>query len=350
MEQIWWERVPNATLFIRDICACLLEEKSVVIQYADNIPWRNYLKGLIKDTVNQDNSLKRFEILNYVKEPGPYALREYCKEEKRTTYRPSETYATFLACSDDIVFHERYLWVKIESTENLDRWTEFISEYLKERAEGKDRATFILEWNGNKTISKKKGLRTFAIDDYITEYDFEVYTALATSSIKEKSFIKKYLAELAVDVTGNNIELCSKCIEQYFPFLAQPYSQIINIVNTEHDEEGNAFKYYKTNDEVRHLIWLAQIKTIYPLIENYREEFVADHYKDIMSQLPISSTYGETYSDPKEVELGTLMFMSAAGKLYLSRNEYEELKRYKEARNKLSHLNILTIDEIKILV
>ena len=70
----------------------------------------------------------------------------------------------------------------------------------------------------------------------------------------------------------------------------------------------------------------------------------------ISKQLPIQAPYGEIYSDPKDVELGTLIYMAGSGALILSQNEYEKLNRYKEARNKLSHLGTLTFEEINQLL
>ena len=89
---------------------------------------------------------------------------------------------------------------------------------------------------------------------------------------------------------------------------------------------------------MNHLIWLAQIKTVYPVLEEYREDFVQRHSSAIARHLPITSSYGETYDDPNDVELGTLKYMADNGMLYLSAKEYESLKTNKDARNKLSRL------------
>ncbi len=104
----------------------------------------------------------------------------------------------------------------------------------------------------------------------------------------------------------------------------------------------------RTDDReaVEHCIWLAQIKTIYPKIEEYRENFVQKYFDRIALQLPISAPYGEVYTEPKDVELGTLSYMAGNGNLSLSTSAYDKLKAYKEARNKLSHLNTLSIQEI----
>ena len=125
---------------------------------------------------------------------------------------------------------------------------------------------------------------------------------------------------------------------------------IQNICNSMFRSDGMSFVYDKTNDEVQHLIWLSQIKTIYPYIEKYREEFVRKYATAIQKQLPITSSYGERYESPKDVELGTLKYMVDNGHIVLSCKEYDRLKNFKEARNKLSHLSCLSLTEIKAIV
>lgn len=48
--------------------------------------------------------------------------------------------------------------------------------------------------------------------------------------------------------------------------------------------------------------------------------------------------------------IGTLVYMAANGKILLTSADYYQLKKNKDARNQLSHLNTLTIDEIRELI
>ena len=84
-------------------------------------------------------------------------------------------------------------------------------------------------------------------------------------------------------------------------------------------------------------------------LEEFREDFVRRYSEDISNQLPITSSYGEIYDNPKDVELGTLKFMADERRLFLSSPEYERLRIFKEARNNLSHLAVLSINEIREL-
>lgn len=346
MESIWWNQVTNAVKYITDIKNSLLEEKSILLRYSLGIPWREKLVESVINSVKLQNGDKKFvEVVN-VEDPGKYLLKEFCKPEKRTEYRPSKGYAKFFAESDDIVLHDRYLWVQITNQKNLDVWLDFVSDYLKDRGKNDTKTVFILEVSMDCNISIKKGVKKYCLDDYIGEYDRIVFAVLAASCVKESPFIKSYLSELVANVTGNDIELAAECISSYKEFLIHPIGCISKIVEEKDRSDGTSFVYTKNKGDVEHLIWLSQIKIVYPYLEEFREEFVQKHYNVIVRQLPIQALYGETYDDPKDVELGTLMYMVGRGIITLNTNEYEKLKRFKEARNKLSHLTYLSFNEI----
>ena len=97
-------------------------------------------------------------------------------------------------------------------------------------------------------------------------------------------------------------------------------------------------------------MWRAQIKSIYPHLEEFRKEFVQKHFTAIAKQLPKKDSCGETITDPKEEELGMLVYMVGIGALRLDDIDYKKLCRFRDARNKLSHLSTLSYDEIRALL
>lgn len=349
MKHIWWNQVTNAVQYVSQITEALLDEKSILIKHASSIPWKAEFESSVVESVKLQNSEKKFEKISSVAKPGEYMLNEYCKKEKRATYRPSIGYSRFLAENDDIVLHDRYFWVEVENVAELDAWMKFSSEYIKERGK-KNKAAFIFDLFSNETVSPKKGIKLFILDDYIGEYDRIVFSVLAASEIKENGFIKSYLAELVSNIAGNDVELCAECINHYSEFLKSPIECIHRICATNVRMDGSAYCYSLNPADVEHLLWLSQIRTFYPYIEEYREDFVRKNFVAISKQLPITASYGEVYSVPEDVELGTLKYMADCKYIILSSNDYEMLKRFKEARNKLSHLAYLSIDEINELV
>ena len=349
MEHIWWERVPSAIALSAAVIEQLLDEKSALLQFSSGFPWHDYFVEYIKEAVKQQNSSKSFELVCNVEDPGPYLLRTQCKAEKRAQYRPTKSFAQFFAESDDIVLHERYFWIRVGSVKEFDAWHSFVSEYVKSRGKGKATAAFVIEWHGDKNIRAKKGIRLISLDDYIGEYDRIVFATLAASSIKGDTFLKDYLTELTTAVVGNDIELAAECIKNYRSFLKNPAECIAMIIENNLRSDGSEFLFERSTEDVDRCVWKAQIKTIYPLIETFRGEFVKRHWDAIQKELPITSSYGEIYDSPEDVELGTLVYMVGTGRLKLEQEEYNLLEAYKNARNSLSHLTILSLEEVMAL-
>ena len=349
MEEIWWERIPNALAFISDIVDALINEKSIVLQYSSEIPWYRYMVCKIKEEVDSKDFLKNFEDIEATNDPGRYMLEEYCKYEIRAKYRPTKSYARFLAENDDIVLHQRYLWIHSSSMEEVNAWQDVVSEYLKCRPNDKERAVFIIECNDGDPIRPRKGIKPISYDRYISDYDRSLFAMLSSSTVPERPIIKSYLAELSAIVLGNDIELCAECLKDYSSFLEDAYLRIEKVIEDSCKSDGTSFNFPYSREEIKNSIWRAQIKTIYPLLEEYREDFVKRYRPAIQKELPITSSFGEQYAEVEEVELGTLAFMADSGRLFLSDKESKALHTHKDARNKLSHLNILSFEEIQHL-
>lgn len=350
MENIWWRQVTNAVNFISDIQKNLLDEKSILIRHIEEMPWQDRFREIVQESVKLQTSDKKFEDIAEKTDPGEYLLREFCKKEKRAEFRPMKGYAKFLAESEDIVLHDRYLWVNVSDEDSLAQWLKFVAEYIKERGKDKKTAVFILEWEGRGTVSLPKGIKGLSFDDYIGEYDRIVFAVLASSNMKVAPFLQDYAAELVSNIAGNDIELCAACIAGGKEFLNDPITFLKKTEMTKIHSSGVPFILKNSDEELIHLIWRAQIKTVYPFLEEYREDFVRSYEKDLAKQLPIQASYGETYTDPKDVELGTLWYMASNGYLSISPKEYSRLRRFKEARNKLAHLAIMEYVEVEELL
>ena len=343
MERIWWEQVPNARVFADSIFDAVSEEKNIVVISKNGLPWNEYFFDNLIDRFKQNNSSKGVEKLSDINNPGEFLLRKYCKSEKQAEYRPSKSFAKFFADSEDIVIHDRLFVVRLGDDSLLKPWMTFVAEYAKERGNNKNQASFLIECSTNKVVGSKKGIDVKSLDETIGEYDRFVFCMLASSSVKENGSIKKYLSELISNVIGNNVELCEKIINDYQRFLSSPFSFVCESVD-------DPSLFLKTEDDVAHDVWLSQVRTIYPALEDYREEFVKKHKNDIARSLPIQSSSGEIYSEPRDVELGTLRFLADKGKIGLSSAEYNKLVLHTQARNDLSHLKSINISEVRSIL
>ena len=278
-------------------------------------------------------------------------MDKYCNSEKQASYRPrpGNSFALFLATSNDIMLHNKMFWVCLDedpTQSSLNEWTSFISEYIKERGRNSPQATFLIEYRSSKSVTNKKGISAIYFDDQIGDFDRFVFCMLAASSVNESSNIKKYLSELVSNVVGNNIELYEEIISNYRVFLSDPFSFIIEATSNVQIKDP-LFVFSKKRDDIEHDIWLSQLRTVYPILEDYREKFVNKHRKDISRNLPITSSSGEVYSMPEDVELGTLRYLADSQKIATTSAEHDELVLHTMARNDLAHLKPIAISDVR---
>ncbi len=346
MERIWWERVPNALNFVSTVVDQLRQEKSVVVHCGGALPWSGHFTRAVQYALMQGDGSKSIRTLEDAGSPGQYLLAEFCRPERRAAYRPSKSCAQFLAECDDAALHSHYLIVRVRSESALALWEDFISEYVRARSKGLERAAFMLLFSGAHIPAARKGICTLSFDAAISEYDRIVFATQAAAALNAAPSVKSYLTELAAHVAGSDMELCAACIRRSDEFLQSPWPLMQRIAAEQTRSDGAPFALNCSESDVNAMIWRAQIRAIYPRLEEYREAFIKRHRAALRSILPIKAAPGEIYISPEDLELGKLLYLASAGQLPLTPAEYDRLERYKNARNSLSHLTPLSYDDI----
>lgn len=352
MDRVWWEQVTNANRFLEMVVSSILTGKSVAVVLPVEVPWRGKLLDMIESKVAKKSSNNSFDFIDSPEgEAGEFLLNKYCKEEKKAQYRPNKSYARFLAESDDIVLNDKFVWVKNISPSKYDEWMNFVSDYCMHVRKDLSPAVFILETNDEAmSHSAKKGVSKIIYSNEINLFDSYAFCTLAVSSVQCKTYMKVYLAELVSNICGDDIELCSQCIQRGKLFLEDTIEVLSNIKSQCTRSNGIGFNYIMNEETINKKVWKTQIKTIFPVIEDYRGDFIVKYNEEISQQLPITNSNGEEFIEPTEVEIGTLNYMVAAGLVNIGTKEHNRLHLFKEARNTLAHLKILSIEDIdKIL-
>ena len=347
MNQIWWRQVTNASRFLHAIAESMLSGKSLILMLPEHVPWYQTMTDLVETEIKKNNSVNSFDYLEAPSQSaGSYMLEHYCRAETRAQYRPSKSYGEFLAGCDDLVLNDKYIWVRLHSKEQFEVWAQFVSDYAKYAKKGSSHAAFILEIQDGKVGSKPlKGVSVLSFNDRISYYDKFMFNLLAAADVKESEPVKQYLAELTSVIGSNDIELCAKCIDRGRRFLEQPIDVLQEILATEYRSDGDSFDYEVKESAIQKCIWETQIKMVFPRIEAFRSYFVEKYQSAIRMELPIATTYGERYEEASDVELGTLHYMAAAKKITIQEKDYTKLVKFKEARNTLAHLKILSQTE-----
>lgn len=351
MDKLWWKHITKAHKFLEDIVMSAVEERSIILSLPENVPWRNTLLELVEDQLKLENPKNAFERMQCPQEEvGLYFLNKYCTKERRATYRYGMTYAAFLGKCEDTVLNDRYIWVYDIPKNKYEEWLGFIAEYNKNVKE-KTPAIFILETHDEHFANKaKKGIRKILFDQNIGAYDKFAFCALAATSKACKEYMRPYLAELVSCICNEDIELCAECVDAGNRFLDDPKAVIDHVISTKCRSDGDRYTFSKTSDEIEKLIWETQLKNVFPIIEKYRSYFIKKYRKYITEALPITNSYGESVMNPEDVEIGTLVYMVGNGTISISTKEYEELDKFREARNRLAHLDVLDVHTVEMIL
>ena len=143
----------------------------------------------------------------------------------------------------------------------------------------------------------KKGVSKIAYDKEITRFDTYTFCTLAVSGRKLPDFLKNYLAGLAAEVCGSDVELCAECIRRGNYFLKEPYDTIKSIAGSAIRSDGTAFSIRLEEPVINRLIWKAQLKIVFPVIEDYRGSFVEKYHREITGDRLWKSTIGRLPED-----------------------------------------------------
>lgn len=111
-------------------------------------------------------------------------------------------------------------------------------------------------------------------------------------------------------------------------------------------QSGNSDYYmYMDEIELNHRLWQSQLRILFPILEQWRIDFIKKYYHVLESCLPIEQ-FKETIDDPIELEYGTIYYLFSKKQLKLSAHEYENLCFLRNVRNKLAHMQVCDIQEV----
>ncbi len=353
---IWWHQVPNAVRVLNDMSKQLLKEKSIALFFPKHVPWYDFLFETLNEKLHQSNSSNKTDILNVSNEiiqnsgdAGKFIAEKYCYKSKLNDYWPGESYAKFLAESDDIILNNTYVWIKGIDKESCRAWCDFVEEYHSNCDKSKKRAVFILEYldDNEKTFVNYKYFQLFCWEREIKNYDYYTFCSLLVSNLNCSDDIKHYTAELAYLLGECDAEFCA-CLTEHGHNLAETPIETLQ-------KYSESFRYSsdKTKIELKNLhtakstVLEVQIKILFPIIERYRSRFITKEYSQIQECLPMENAIGEKIEEPYEIEISGLKKLAYSNKIRIDSQKKNELKFFYDSRNKLAHNNIVSYQEVK---
>ena len=333
ISEIWWRQITGARKFLDKIADSLAGGKSAVICLSAATPWLEDMRMILREFLNKKfGGIKAIREINAPKmEPTQFVFENFCSDNVKAEFIPfgEKAQVKFLAERDDITLNNSCLWIRDASDFQAGKWFAFIADYHK-YLRGRHKGIFLLETGADFGMTDKADVEIFSCEREISDYDcFAFNIFIAAEFGKGDKFTKRYLAELVSNTMGLDVESGAQCIKCGGDFLKNPRRFLKN----------------KSPEEIERAIWTTQLKLIFPLLEIFRRDFVKKYEPLIKKLLPFEMTSGKKIDSPDEAELGDLY--SILGGQNLPQDDWEELKIYRDARNKLAHLSTLTLEEVQ---
>ena len=163
------------------------------------------------------------------------------------------------------------------------------------------------------------------------------------SDFNERFSIKQYIAEIACCISKDDTELCGMLIENGIKLIQNPNMCVKEALkNTKSD--GTSYAQID-HDEILSCILMSQIKIIFPIIEQFRMQFIKANDSKIRKNLPVTNAFNVKIEEPNDLELSDLCSISRNYMSDFTEEEKAILIKYRNYRNMLAHNNIINWSE-----
>lgn len=342
MGVMWWTRMVNAVRFLDDAQEALEEGRSVLLHFSGEVPWAEIMADELCQRLAGFTDSRTFDVhdVSHVTEPGAYLFSHYCSEEERRKYWPSKhiSHMRFMAGNPNIPLNRRYVCLTGIPSGKAEQWVRAVSEYLEHCRENEEHGVFIMVTQ-NANVRGSEQIACLQYSDYVTDYDCMMLCLTMLSSLPCSRMQKLYLAETASGIAQNNVEIAGLLISEGMELARAPLTVSRRVF------EENGIPTARLDETVSAAVWEAQIRLVFPKMEDFRRALVQKYERKLEHFLPMKSAAGERIDKPFDLEVGQLCYICKGNKL-LEHSEYEMLGKMRAARNKLAHRDALSYDEL----
>ena len=338
---LWWSEMTGPSRFINAAVELLQKERSVLFGMPKTVPFEDDFFNILQEELKENFTESGVVFLDgNIEDVSGYFMERYCRAGVQASFRPKPGYsaARFLAENENASLHGNIFVVIPESTAVLSAFENFVSDYSKHLRKDIDPALFVITAKESwLKANSAAGIKQLHYADYATTFDAYTYCALRASEIKEPDAVKAYLAELASTVTKGNVEQAEVALSVYREFLNSPQLFF--------EKRGVDIPY--DDDRLECVIWEAQLKCLFPLLERFRRYLVEKYTTVIQRNLPLRNPLGDDYTEASDVELGAMLYMIKCRMFRIEYDDFQELKVCASARNDLAHVTVLPYETIR---
>lgn len=341
IEEIWWKNLTNPSSFTENIICSILDGKSSAVIYKDDIPWKeDFIQNILFEVERESPNMKTniHRISEYV-EPDEYIMQKYCNREERSLYWGPRDHskAKFLSKSSKSTLNKSNVIIDITNADNTDEWIGFAEEYNSYFSEEEEHGVFLLLMQDTE-FSGTDNIRCFDYSRYI--HDFDIFMLCMTILSSQNCSIQKkqYISEIAVSLAGDNVVVAGELAE-YKGSLPVNVSRIAEKVFKE-----NGLSCDDIAVQIKTALWKAQVKILFPIIEQFRSKFIEMNYDKLRKYKLDSYKANNVF----ELEVGQLYHLCYTQGIF--KKELNFLEKVRNARNSLAHLEFVPNSDVDILM
>lgn len=320
--ELWWGYVPAGVSIKENIVQQLMEGRCVLLD-TSHLPWEEELLNNVQmDVESKDAELNWIEIdaeESIGNKPINYLGSFYGVDQIPVEKMIQQKIRNLNSCC----------WVRNISANESQTWIQMAKELFG----GKEKQNFRLVLELLSTPVRGIG-KIAVIDTHIERFDIYYFALSILANGKLGKSFQEYAATLCSELADGNVEFC--------------YTLCKNIDNVLRDPLS-ACMAREDDSQQKQLVCRAQTRSISPLIDIGRLRLISLFGSRIASILPQKDDYGTEIDDVKEVELRHLVYFSRNDLLAITPKERDVLYSLYNARNAISHLNLLSYDEIQKL-
>lgn len=340
----WWKNMVNAARYLEDAEEIIEEGKSVVLSFQKSIPWLSVMIDELIRLISENFDARSLTVIDTSEvdtSAGEYLFENFCKKETRNTYwEPVHiNHIRFLASCETTTLNSCFICVTGINSENIDEWEQAVKEY-HENCNLDEHCAFILVVQGDYTSSSKY-VECLNFSEYTTDYDCMLLCLNLALELRCSRLKKMYLAEVASNIADNNVEIAGLLVSEGEKLIREPFK------TTKEVFERNCIKYTLLRERVSSGVWEAQIKLIFPRLEDFRVEIVQKYKATLKKQLPITNSIGETIREPNDLEIGQLYALR--NKISARADDRQLIEKMRGARNDIAHHKPVSFDKIREL-
>lgn len=341
MDNLWWGSVPDPSEMIRQITEAMQNGNHVVCLIPEQLEWHETFRSMIAAECR--DSIKTLKIIDAQKRqdklPGELLLTEYVTHPTVAEgYRRSFGYARYLAENDAVSgLSDHYFFVQNASGDSMKEWIRFMTDYQKAHKPDQPACVILLECTG-KNPGSGNGLQIVDYQNHIKDFDILILCMMASSGLEVRSLLRNYAAGLAAELGSHDPEFAAELIRHGTDLIRDPEQTVRDVAESSFRSNGAVFP---VSSQMAEKIWRAQVKTFFPVIEEYRLQLIRKYEKEFPVLETITGTFGQDIEDVWDIDLGTLKYLCDTKKMYLPGPEYQEMCFYRDCRNALAHTNPL---------